>query len=157
MGLDTTHGCWHGAYSAFSRWRMKLAEVAGVPLPLMEGYYRGVPAEALEWLAPRAGGPRCGHYLGPMLHGHLEEMLPFLPLSWDALKPDVLHELLNHSDTDGEIPADVCGPLADRLAELLPLLDGDGGGHIGSYREKTEIFIAGLRAAAAAGEPVEFY
>lgn len=22
MGLDTTHGAWHGAYSAFYRWRM---------------------------------------------------------------------------------------------------------------------------------------
>lgn len=29
MGLDTTHDCWHGAYSAFMRWREKLAEVAG--------------------------------------------------------------------------------------------------------------------------------
>ncbi len=29
MGLDTSHDCWHGAYSAFMRWRMKLAEVAG--------------------------------------------------------------------------------------------------------------------------------
>jgi hypothetical protein len=31
MGLDTTHDCWHGAYSAFMRWRRKLAEVAGYP------------------------------------------------------------------------------------------------------------------------------
>ncbi len=29
MGLDTTHECWHGAYSAFGRWRTKLCEVAG--------------------------------------------------------------------------------------------------------------------------------
>jgi len=29
MGLDTSHDCWHGAYSAFHRWRVKLAEVAG--------------------------------------------------------------------------------------------------------------------------------
>lgn len=29
MGLDTSHDCWHGAYSAFHRWRKKLAEVAG--------------------------------------------------------------------------------------------------------------------------------
>ena len=29
MGLDTTHDCWHGAYSAFMRWRQKIAEVAG--------------------------------------------------------------------------------------------------------------------------------
>lgn len=30
MGLDTTHDCWHGAYSAFHRWRAKLCEVAGL-------------------------------------------------------------------------------------------------------------------------------
>ncbi len=29
MGLDVSHDCWHGAYSAFMRWRRKLAEVAG--------------------------------------------------------------------------------------------------------------------------------
>lgn len=29
MGLDTTHDCWHGAYSAFHGWRKKLCEVAG--------------------------------------------------------------------------------------------------------------------------------
>lgn len=29
MGLDTTHDCWHGAYSAFNRFRTKLCEVAG--------------------------------------------------------------------------------------------------------------------------------
>ena len=27
MGLDTTHGCWHGTYSAFNRWRNKIAEM----------------------------------------------------------------------------------------------------------------------------------
>lgn len=88
MGLDTTHGCWHGAYSAFMRWREKLAEVAGLPpLMLMEGFY-----------------------------------------------------------------------LADRLAELLPKLpEGDGGGHIGHWREKTQTFIDGLRLAASRGEDVEFH
>jgi hypothetical protein len=29
MGLDTSHDCWHGAYSAFGRWRQKLCEIAG--------------------------------------------------------------------------------------------------------------------------------
>lgn len=29
MGLDTTHDCWHGSYSAFNRWRTKICEVAG--------------------------------------------------------------------------------------------------------------------------------
>ena len=29
MGLDVSHGCWTGAYSAFHHWRKKLCEVAG--------------------------------------------------------------------------------------------------------------------------------
>ena len=29
MGLDVTHDCWHGAYSAFMRFRATLCEVAG--------------------------------------------------------------------------------------------------------------------------------
>lgn len=29
MGLDTTHDCWHGAYSSFNRWREKICQAAG--------------------------------------------------------------------------------------------------------------------------------
>lgn len=45
-----------------------------------------------------------------------------------------------------------------RLKELLPLLlEGDGGGHIGDWREKTQTFIDGLMRAHEAGEDVEFH
>jgi hypothetical protein len=37
MGLDTTHDCWHGAYSAFSRFRLSIARVMGFDLNKMEG------------------------------------------------------------------------------------------------------------------------
>lgn len=48
MGLDTNHGCWHGAYSAFMRWREKLAEIAGFPsIHKMEGYTES--KDALSW------------------------------------------------------------------------------------------------------------
>jgi hypothetical protein len=30
MGLDTNHNCFHGAYSAFGRWRDRLAALAGL-------------------------------------------------------------------------------------------------------------------------------
>lgn len=72
---------------------------------------------------------------------------------------DVLIKLLDHSDCDGEIATEDCGPIADRLESLLPALRiaGDGGGHVGDYATKTETFISGLRAAAKANEPVEFY
>ena len=78
-------------------------------------------------------------------------------VKWESLKPDALHILLNHSDCDGDIEWKDCGPLADRLAELLPLLpDESAGGHIGNWREKTQQFIDGLRDAFGAKENVEF-
>lgn len=30
MGLDTTHNCWHGPYSAFGHWRAAVAKAAGI-------------------------------------------------------------------------------------------------------------------------------
>ncbi len=71
-------------------------------------------------------------------------------IAWDSLPPDPLHVLLAHSDCDGEIKWQDCGPLADRLQEILPSLSDD-------VREDAETFIAGLRSAAAARENVEFH
>lgn len=144
MGLDTTHDCWHGAYSAFMRWRQKIAEVAGLPpLMLMDGFYRD-------------GALRSGN--GGNTYA-IEECEQSLPIKWEALRPSPLHILLNHSDCDGSISANDCGPIADALEALLPKLEaeGNGGGHIGGYAEKTRTFIAGLRFAASRGEDVEFH
>lgn len=67
-----------------------------------------------------------------------------------------LNVLMNHSDCDGAIPAEVCGPLADALQDLMErkmppraLYD--------EQRPATQRFIDGLRKAAAAGEAVEFH
>lgn len=38
MGLDTTHGAWHGPYSSFGRFRDKLAEMRGFRLRDMIGF-----------------------------------------------------------------------------------------------------------------------
>lgn len=38
MGLDTTHGAWHGAYSAFNRFRHELALRIGIDLKEYIGY-----------------------------------------------------------------------------------------------------------------------
>lgn len=72
---------------------------------------------------------------------------------------DPLVVLLSHSDCDGEIAAADCGPIADRLEQLMPALRvaGEAGGHIGNFADKTQQFIKGLRAAAAANEPVDFH
>lgn len=168
MGLGTTHGCWHGAYSAFMRWRQMIAEVAGFPpLMLMENFYtegsliptfpsigadEGDQNKALTSMVERGG-----HGMPKSVFAN-HETLKRLPISWERFASDPLVKLLNHSDCDGSIAASDCGPIADRLEEILPLLPaGDAGGHIGFWRDKTADFINGLRAAAAAGEDVEFH
>lgn len=149
MGLDTSHDCWHGAYSAFMRWRVEIANAAGLPpLELMEGFFN--PAEVL-------GNP---FYFIRGLQEHertsMTRVVERLPISWDCLKPDPLYILLHHSDCDGSIASKDCGPIAGSLETLLPRLNGNGGGHIGNYREKTQQFINGLRKAAA-NEAVDFH
>jgi hypothetical protein len=182
MGLDTTHGCWNGAYSAFMRWRQEIARVAGIPLMLMDSfwginpYFNGMDERLKRLSMPSAfrqsdtGGFTATREtlleaIAPVLQRDpdlvamqsvLEELQPWLPLRWEQLRPDILHVLLNHSDCEGSIAWKDCKPLADRLTELLPLLRGDGGGHVGSYAVKTQTFIDGLLLADQLHEDVEF-
>lgn len=149
MGLDTTHDAWHGAYSAFMRWRTEVAKAAGLPpLSLMEGFF------STDYRHPIYLDPSASE----LSRNSLRALNEGLPIKWECLKPSPLHELLFHSDCDGEIPAESCGPIADALETILPNMPtGSGGGHIGDWREKTQQFIDGLRRAAAAGEPLGFH
>jgi len=147
MGLDTSHGCWHGAYSAFMRWRNEIARAAGLPpLKLMEGFYEP------------------GSYDDPFVDyaksypNIAKQYTDSLPIKWDCLKPSALHILLNHSDCEGEIDWNNCDLIADELERLLPNLPiGEGGGHIGNWLDKTSQFIKGLRLAASRHENVDFH
>ena len=123
-----------------------MAAVAGLPpLDLMEGFWD--PKERPYSIAI----PRSAARDNPV-------WWDYLPIRWEALKPDPLHILLSHSDCDGEIAAEDCGPIADSLERLTPRLPvGDAIGHIGNWRDKTAQFVTGLRKAAAAGENVGFY
>ena len=141
MGLDTTHDAWHGAYSAFTRWRTHIAEKAGYDVV-------GVPGQGEAW-------DNRFHY--PVIFvdwGHIT--MQQIMGEWEKTPDDPLLVLITHSDCDGLIRPAQAAPLADRLEEILPLLDGDGGGHKGLYRDKTQKFIDGLRLAVALDEPVEF-
>jgi hypothetical protein len=154
MGLDCSHDAWHGSYSAFARWREKIAELAGVPLGLMDGFlgYSFGDADVEAFLKNYRGTDAGAFY-------HLvRAAVRTVPIAWSSLKPSALHELLNHSDCDGQIAAEKCGPLADALEQLLPEMpDGGEPGHVGSYRATTRTFIDGLRRAAAANEPLGFH
>ncbi len=150
MGLDTSHGCWHGAYSAFMRWRCELAKAAGLPpLALMDGFYN---------MSNTYNNPIYWARKGLSSEDAFRDIAESLPIKWECLKPSALHKLLYHSDCEGKIDSEDCGPIADALELLLPELPGgEGGGHIGNWRDKTSTFITGLRLAASKGEAVEFH
>lgn len=133
MGLDTTHDCWHGPYSQFMRWRQWINHFvmedrgnAGDEAAKQIGY-KGATAEALEkaWAD--------GHYD--------DQTMP-------------INVLMAHSDCDGEIAAETCGPLADALEALLHHMPERG--IYDEQRPATMRFINGLRRAAAANEAVRF-
>src|SRR5579864_513308 len=142
MGLDTTHGAWHGAYSAFMRWRIEIAKHIGIPLELMEGFYvKGVndPLQLLNYKYPK------GDELEMSAIRRIEINFPLL---WDAFKANPIHELLYHSDCDGLIKWKKCKAIATELTKMLAELpDEDFGGHIGNFRCKTQTFIDGLMLA----------
>jgi len=139
MGLDTSHNCWHGAYSAFSRWRDQLARAAGYEIARVDigDSFIGMRETVLiDW----------GHIVDKNYLGE-----------WDETPPDPLIVLIAHSDCDGVIHPAQAGALADRLAELLPLLpEGEAPGHVRHWRNTTQEFIDGLRAAVEADEDVVF-
>lgn len=82
----------------------------------------------------------------------LETMAGFTSpgLSWAPFEQDALCVLLNHPDSWGEIAAEDCEILADRLDEVLQQMPP------GRWRQAAAQFSVGLRAAVAAGEGVEF-
>ncbi len=130
MGLDTSHDCWHGPYSQFMRWREWLN--------LFIQMDRSAPDYPIH----------CNGATEANLRKAWEE-------GWYNDQSAPLNVLMNHSDSDGEISAEMCGPLADALEDLMTRRMPPRG----IYDEKrpaTERFIAGLRRAAAAGEAVHF-
>ena len=139
MGLDVSHDCWSGAYSGFSRFRDKLASVAGYEF-IQDAARGGRQMVALDygaWPEP--------NYYDP----------PIIPYRADGTQDPILL-LLMHSDCEGRIRAEHVKALADRLTELLPNIEGDGHGHVGDYHAATQQFINGLRLAEQCNEDVVF-
>jgi hypothetical protein len=63
--------------------------------------------------------------------------------------------LMAHSDCEGKIASEDCGPIADALEELLALMPERA--MYDTARPATERFIRGLRLAAKRGEDVKFH
>lgn len=139
MGLDCTHDAWHGAYSAFDRFRKMLWDASGGEL----GYY-----ERSEGINEH--GPACWAQEWPESCFEGE---------WAEYPEDPLLVLMIHSDCGGAIKHDITLRLAERLEELAPLLPAYGAGHLSPPnhpRERAFQFARGLREAHAEGEDLRF-
>jgi hypothetical protein len=160
MGLDMSHGCWHGGYGSFHYFRKMLMRIAGYPsLELMEGFY-GYGDGASDGLRD----PLCLVQFAVdakegMARDVLQEVRRDLPIRWDALRPNPMFALIYHSDCGGSIPWWECGEIAGSLSALRD--------RAVAYRDDTrwsgEFFVqhlddmvCGLIAAWVACEDVEF-
>jgi hypothetical protein len=128
MGLDTSHGCWHGPYSQFMRWRTWLAAQVGIPLRLMDSFY-GWTWESgdLEFsrdynrLTAQHDVPNRGQMWWDTLAGF--ESLG-KGISWATIR-DPLKLLLNHSDCDGRLKWFDCKPISLRLLAIIRAAEDD--------------------------------
>lgn len=134
MGLDVDYGAWHGAYSAFARFREKIAQVINIPLNEMEGFCRSEAGQYME-----------------------SENKDKPPFPWNRYKDDPIIFLLDHSDCDGEIERQHLLPLADRLDEIRTLTnDEDLGGHCGQFHKCLLDFAQGCRGAYKNNDNLNF-
>ena len=137
MGLDCSHGAWHGAYSAFNRFRAAVCRAVGGSWPphRVGAEIEGEPCTNQgRWYVPEAV---------------TREVWPGLYL------------FLCHEDCEGSLTPEECRLVADDLEKLLPELHKMGAdvGHlarVGGPDGAARLFIAGCRAAHSRNEPLEF-
>ena len=141
MGLDTSHDCWHGPYSSFTRFRNELAKAAGYEVKPVT-YDDGMTYDTvdIDWRRIDRDNPEA--YLGV----------------WQVPESDPLVYLIAHSDCNGVLKPEQAEPLAERLEVLVPTLrEREAGAALPWVAKKAEQFAAGLRRAIAAGEDVDFH
>lgn len=103
MGLRIGKATW--SYGGFMNFRERLAMQIGIPLRLMEGFWKWPDTLANAVLSQGAE---------PM-----PNLLKSLPIKWAILRPDPIYALLNHSDCEGHLTPKECRAIAPRLYELV--------------------------------------
>lgn len=148
MGLDTTHDCWHGAYSGFYEFRKMVGLAAKLPhRTVTSGHRTGDLELDIDW----------DKVTMRQIDGHWDRKGPTVESSgiYDPPLTDPVLYLLVHSDCDGKLRRGYLPALRHRLVELEPeyeRLTAEQPYLHGRLRQ----FIDGLTAAIEAGEHVEF-
>lgn len=127
MGLDTTHDCWHGAYSSFAMFRKNLAALIGMDLSSMEGFggTKPFPSKQVEPLVILLNHSDCDGDI------EVEDL--------DPLR-ERMQLILN-----------------DLTEEKFKAAAGPGYFSFEYFKEKMESWIEGLEFAKSKNEKVEFH
>lgn len=150
MGLDVSHDAFSGAYSAFNSLRQEIARTTGGSYPPhvllnADGSYALDARGDIQW--------DCSMDATQWYWGD----------GYSKASHPGLYAFFSHSDCDGKITPAMCVKVADELERVIPLVEARGteiGGHIGrdgGFVKVIQKFIAGCRAAANEGVPLEFY
>lgn len=135
MGLDTSHDCWHGPYSAFMRFRQRLWQLAMRERDEKAG---GRASQAPDLMDTK-------EYMGKPGAPSLHHFLPVTdPLVW----------FFDHSDCDGFIAAELTLPMAQRMEDLTKQMSERA--LYDDIRPALDRFIKGLRLAGARKQKVTF-
>ena len=144
------------AYSVFNKFRERVAKHIGIDLRKMDGF-SDVDKSILSAQGWEAYHAAC--------EADTDK------ISWDTVN-DPIKGLLHHSDCEGEIPAEECAAIADRLEQIIEKwptrqkLKTDPFWQERGYPPELDLedydtaqakgLIEGLREAAKTGKPLEF-
>ena len=152
VGLSMSHNAWQSTHSTFNEYRHLVAQAAGIPLPLMYGWY-----EAAESLSVIAQFLKLTSAQAPATD-EIGTIVRLLPLSWDILRPDAVHPfLMANPNIRKGLAVHHLEPLAARLQELVPAIRAlDDKPYYNDWEDKTVQLINGLRNAASKNEMCTF-
>ena len=146
MGLDTTHGAFHGAYGAFNRFRQIVAKAMGGSYPPHENPLVCSDGDVIV-------DPDNGRF--------------YVPYTWSEFQINNpgLSAFLLSNDCEGEFEPETCLQMANELESLLPAIAkieeaNPAGGHLerdGGYVAVTKRYIEGCRLAHSLGEVLEYH
>ncbi|MEQ9091812.1 MAG: hypothetical protein RIE52_12020 [Balneola sp.] len=147
MGLNISYRAFDAPYSVFMRFRVELAKRMGIPLRLMEGFYSDSPDymdnpfAMLERKYPKGNETEMWK---------IREIKEVLPLKWETLKPNPIHELLYHSDCDGYINFSSVRKMVPELEKLVNKEEQS------EFQERLETFISGCKVAIKERSRLDF-
>lgn len=144
MGLHFSHCEAYWVYSAFNRFRARLAAEVGIALHCMESFAwdfsKNKPCEKVKITMFDENDV-----------SEVKALIGIQPvIKWESVKDDIV-PLLNHSDCDGELTVEECKQVVPRLRELVAAWEDDDKDKI-----KALELAEGMELAIERNEPLEF-